>query len=78
MEKYTCPHCGKDITQIVDAAFREQRSAAGKAKTEKKTAAQKANMAKLNSKYTPAKRKAAAQKRLETLKKKGQKNGKNH
>ena len=65
---YTCPHCGKDITRIVEEAFRAQRSAAGKARTDKKTSAQKSNMARLNASYSAEKRKAAAQKRLETLK----------
>jgi len=64
---YTCPHCGKDITAIIDQAFRNQRSQAGKAKTAKKTAAQRSNMARLNAAYSPEKRKAAAEKRRATM-----------
>jgi len=68
MEKqFKCPCCGADITQIVDDAFRAQRSTAGKAKTAKKTAAQRFNMDRLNKAYTPEKRKAAAEKRRATM-----------
>ena len=67
MNELTCPHCGGDITGIVEAAFRAQRSAAGSAKTEQKTAAQRRNMAKLNDGYTPEKRAAAAEKRRATM-----------
>ena len=65
-----CPHCGEDITAIVEEELRKLRSAAGSVRTAKKTSAQRANMAKLNSSYTSEKRKAAAQKRLETLRRK--------
>lgn len=65
-----CPHCGEDITAIIEEELRKQRSAAGSVKTEKKQKAQKANMAKLNAAYSTEKRKAAAQKRLETLRRK--------
>ncbi len=67
MEKYQCPHCGADITSIVQEVFRAQRSDAGKARTAKKTAAQRSNMKKLNAAYTPEKRKAAAEKRRATM-----------
>lgn len=66
-DKFKCPCCGADITAVVDQAFRAQRSQAGRAKTAKKTAAQRSNMAKLNSSYTPEKRKAAAEKRRATM-----------
>ncbi len=64
---YTCPHCGKDITAIIEQAFFDQRSKAGVARTTKKLLAQRSNMAKLNSAYTPEKRKAAAEKRRATM-----------
>lgn len=67
MNQYKCPCCGADITQIVQAAFFAQRSDAGKARTAKKTAAQRSNMKKLNAAYTPEKRKAAAEKRRATI-----------
>ena len=67
MEKYQCPHCGADITSVIENAFFAQRSDAGKARTAKKTAAQRSNMAKLNAAYTPEKRKAAAEKRRATM-----------
>ena len=67
MNQCKCPHCGADITQIVQEVFRAQRSDAGKAKTAKKTAAQRSNMVKLNAAYTPEKRKAAAEKRRATM-----------
>ena len=66
----TCPHCGEDISAIVEEELRKLRSAAGSVRTAKKTSAQRANMAKLNSSYTPEKRKAAAQKRRETMRRK--------
>ena len=66
-DEFKCPCCGADITQIVQCAFFAQRSDAGKARTAKKTAAQRSNMAKLNAAYTPEKRKAAAEKRRATL-----------
>ena len=66
-DNFTCPHCGHDITDLVEAAFHAQRSAAGKAKTEKKLTAQRRNMAKLNESYTAEKRNAAAEKRRQTM-----------
>lgn len=66
----TCPHCGEDISAIIEEELRKLRSAAGSVRTAKKTNAQRANMAKLNSSYTPEKRAAAAQKRLETMRRK--------
>lgn len=66
-DEFKCPCCGADITQIVNDAFHAQRSSAGKARTTKKTAAQKSNMQRLNSAYTPEKRKAAAEKRRATM-----------
>ena len=66
----TCPHCGKDITDIIEEELRKMRSAAGKIKTDKKQQAQRSNMEKLNAAYSAEKRKAAALKRLETLRKK--------
>lgn len=65
-----CPHCGEDITAIIKEELYRMRSAAGSVRTDKKQKAQKANMAKLNAAYSPEKRKAAAQKRLETLRRK--------
>lgn len=76
MEKYQCPCCGADITPVIEDAFRAQRSDAGKAKTAKKTAAQRSNMAKLNAAYTPEKRKAAAEKRRATMEAKHKGEGK--
>ena len=75
MEKFKCPCCGADITPVIEDAFRAQRSSAGKARTAKKTAAQRSNMAKLNAAYTPEKRKAAAEKRRTTMAAKKQKKG---
>lgn len=68
-----CPHCGMDIAAIVQEELRKLYSAAGSVKTEKKQRAQRSNMAKLNAAYSPEKRKAAAQKRLETLRRKKEK-----
>lgn len=65
-----CPHCGKDISEIIEQELYQMRSAAGSVRTEKKQEAQKANMAKLNAAYSTEKRKAAAQKRLETMRRK--------
>lgn len=65
-----CPHCGKDITVILEEEIRKLRSAAGSVVTKKKQAAQRKNMEKLNAGYSPEKRKAAAQKRLETMRRK--------
>ena len=73
MKEFKCPCCGADITQIIQDAVRAQRSSAGKAKTAKKTAAQKSNMERLNAAYTPEKRKAAAEKRRATMEAKKQK-----
>ena len=70
--QFVCPCCGKDITDAVKEILRKNCSAAGSAKTARKTAAQKKNMAKLNAAYTPEKRAAAAQKRLATLARKKQ------
>lgn len=47
--------------------IRAAMSELGKIRTEKKTAAQKRNAAKMNSTYSPEKRAAAAKKRLETM-----------
>ena len=58
MNKNTCPHCGGDLTEWI----RERMSNVGSTRTEKKKAAGKANMQKLNEAYTGEKRKAAAQK----------------
>lgn len=58
MNKNTCPHCGGDLTEWI----RGRMSSAGSTRTEKKTKAGKANMAKLNEAYTGEKRKAAAAK----------------
>lgn len=69
--KYTCPHCGADITAEIEAALKEQSRKGGKATTEAKRAASAENARKAaaaaNAAYTPEKRKIAAQKRLATL-----------
>lgn len=54
----------------VKAASAEHLRAAGKVRTEAQTAARRKNIARLNAGYTPEKRAAAAQKRLETLRRK--------
>lgn len=68
---YKCPCCGADVSAVIEDAFREQRSAAGKTKTKKKSEASAQNMRKAaaiaNASYTPEKRAAAAQKRLATI-----------
>ena len=61
-----CPWCGKEIPpEVVKEILRETLAKAGSVKTEKKTVAQKANMAKLNANYTTEQRKAAAKKAWE-------------
>lgn len=65
-----CPHCGKEITELLQEELRKLRSQAGKTRTAKKKAAAQNNVAKINAAYTAEKRAAAAQKRLETLRKK--------
>ena len=55
-------------SRVVKEILRETLSKAGSVKTEKKTVAQKANMAKLNVSYTTEQRKAAAKKAWERRK----------
>lgn len=55
---HTCPYCGGDLTDWI----KERMSAVGSTRTQKKTAAGKANMAKLNKAMTPEQRKANAAK----------------
>lgn len=68
--KHICPHCGGDLTEFVSGLQSERGKIGGAKRTEAKLNAQRDNMAKLNAGYTPEKRKAAAAKRLETLRKK--------
>lgn len=68
--KHICPHCGGDLTEFVSGLQAERGKTGGSKRTEAKLNAQRDNMAKLNAAYTPEKRKAAAAKRLETLRKK--------
>jgi hypothetical protein len=72
--KHICPHCGGDLTEFVSELQSERGRTGGKIGGAKRTVAklnaQRDNMAKLNAAYTPEKRKAAAAKRLETLRKK--------
>jgi hypothetical protein len=64
-----CPCCGEKIPpEVVKEILRETLSKAGSVKTEKKTVAQKANMAKLNAGYTTEQRKSAAKKAWERRK----------
>ena len=71
MDKLTCPHCGGDITDALQewyaAELRKRAATGGKAKTDKKLAAQRRNMEKLNATYTAEKRRAAAEKRRATM-----------
>ena len=46
MEKHTCPHCGGDISQEIEAAFKERSARGGSAKTEKQIEAHKEAMSK--------------------------------
>lgn len=68
--KNICPHCGGDLTEFVSGLQSERGKTGGSKRTEAKLTAQRDNMAKLNAAYTAEKRKAAAAKRLETLRKK--------
>lgn len=68
--KHICPHCGGDLTEFVVGLQSERGKAGGSRRTEAKLNAQRDNMAKLNAAYTPEKRKAAAAKRAETMRKK--------
>ena len=68
--KHICPHCGGDLTEFAAGLQAERGKVGGSRRTEAKLTAQRDNMAKLNAAYTPEKRKAAAAKRLETLRKK--------
>lgn len=68
--KHICPHCGGDLTEFVAGLQAERGKTGGSKRTEAKLTAQRDNMAKLNAAYSPEKRKAAAAKRLETLRKK--------
>lgn len=62
-----CKCCGAEIPpEVVKEILREALSAAGSVKTEKKSAASRANAAKANANYTPEKRKEAARKAWET------------
>jgi hypothetical protein len=67
---HICPHCGGDLTEFVSGLQSERGKTGGAKRTEAKLTAQRDNMAKLNAAYTPEKRKAAAAKRLKTLRKK--------
>lgn len=67
---YTCPCCGADLTELIRQADSEKHRAAGKVITERGTAARRANAARMNAAYTLEKRRAAAQKRLATIREK--------
>lgn len=67
---YTCPCCGADLTELIRQADSEKHRAAGKVITARGTAARRENAARMNAAYTPAKRRAAAQKRLATIREK--------
>lgn len=67
---HICPHCGGDLTDFLSELQAERGKTGGSKRTEAKLTAQRDNMAKLNAAYTAEKRKAAAAKRLETLRKK--------
>lgn len=67
---FRCPDCGAElppdlVAEIKAAGVSDFHSAAGKAVTEKKRAAQRRNMAAVNAAYTPEKRRQAAAKRKE-------------
>ena len=65
---FLCPDCGAELPPELVAAIKaagvsDFHSAAGRAVTEKKRAAQRRNMAAVNAAYTPEKRRLAAAKR---------------
>ncbi|MBE6377219.1 MAG: hypothetical protein E7051_00195 [Lentisphaerae bacterium] len=68
--KHICPHCGGDLSEFVSDLQRNRGKVGGSQRTTAKLAAQRDNMAKLNALYTLEKRKAAAAKRAETMRKK--------
>ena len=69
-KNYICPHCGESLAEYISGLMAAKGKKGGSARTEKKSAAGKRNMEKLNAAYAPEKRAAAAIKRRETMAKK--------
>lgn len=66
-KKYICPHCGEDLAEYISELMAAKGKKGGSTRTEKKSAAGRDNMAKLNASYSPEKRAIAARKRMETM-----------
>lgn len=66
-KNYICPHCGESLAEYISELMAAKGKKGGSTRTEKKSAAGKRNMEKLNAAYTPEKRAVAAIKRRETM-----------
>lgn len=66
-KKYICPHCGESLAEYISELMAAKGKKGGSTRTEKKSAAGRDNMAKLNALYSPEKRVVAARKRMETM-----------